>query len=221
VKVHAFKQYSEEWWEAHRGRPSCSNFVKIITPAKADFSKSAIAYSCELIAELYDPNYGPKDECMTTAMRNGRMMEREARHYYAMDRDVDVQEVGLVETDCGRFVGSPDSLVGDEGGLEIKSPDCKTHIRYLLDGCLPAEYVPQVHGYLHITQRPWWDFESYYRGLPSLIVRVEASDYTRKLGEALEKFWELHSANRRKIEGEREEIVAAAIAGAEPVESYF
>jgi hypothetical protein len=221
VKVHTFKQYSEEWWEYHRGKPSASNFSKIITPAKGDYSKSGIDYVCELIAELYDPFYGPQNEYASAAMRNGTIMEPEARRFYEFERDCDVQQVGLCETDDGRFISSPDALCGDDGCLELKSPGYKTHIKYLLAGGLPAEYKPQCHGHLLVTQRHWCDFMSYCRGLPPVLVRVVPDDYTLRLAEALEQFWKEYSAMRAKIEGGREEVIAAAMAGAVPQESYF
>lgn len=212
MKVHTFKQYSDPYWAAHRGRPSMSNTSKIITPAKGDFSKSAIEYGYELIAEMYDHDYGMYEDYATAAMKNGTILEPEARRFYEFERDCKVEQVGLIETDDGRFIGSPDALIGDEGGLELKSPTIKTHIRYLDQGGLPAEYKPQVNGYLHISGRPWWDFYSHCRGLPPVLVRVEPSDYTKKLGDALDKFWEMFMELRAKIEGGREEVVAAAIA---------
>lgn len=184
------EQYSEPWWEARRGVPTASNFKRIITPATGKLSAQADDYICELIAEKY--HIGAMDELSgpaTAAMRNGTETEPEARRWYCLEQD-DVREVGFIMTDCGRFGCSPDGLVGENGGLELKCPVGKTHIRYLLDGHLPDEYKAQVHGSLIVSGRAWWDFLSYVPGLPPFKIRVEPDDFTDKLRAALEVFWQ-------------------------------
>jgi hypothetical protein len=208
MKILCKKQYDAEWWELHRARPSGSNFKKIITPAKADFSKSAIEYVYELIGELYDPNYGQHEDYVTAHMKNGSIMEPESRRFYQMETNCDVQEVGIVESDCGRFICSPDSLVGDEGVLELKNPAYKTQIKYLNEGVLPDEHKVQCHGHILVTKRPWCDFMSYANRLPPLLIRVVPDEFTLKLAEALEKFWKLYTEVRAKIEASGDPVAA-------------
>jgi hypothetical protein len=186
---HDFPQYSPEWWDARCGVPTASEFSRIVTPAKGDYSKGAEGYIAELIAEQADPHYGEVETYVSAAMRNGTMMEPEARRFYEFERGADVEEVGFCLTDDGRFGCSPDGLVGDDGGLELKSPEHKTHVKYLLSGEVPTEYKPQVHAQLIITGREWCDFMSYARGLPPLLVRVEPDDYTAKVRAAMDTFW--------------------------------
>lgn len=186
---HDFPQYSPEWWDARRGVPTSSEFSRIVTPAKGDYSKSAEGYIAELIAEVHDPHYGEVESYVSAAMKNGTMMEPEARAFYTFTRDASVTEVGFCVSDDGRFGCSPDGLVGDDGGLELKSPEHKTHVKYLLSGEIPNEYKPQVHASLIITGREWWDFMSYARGMPPLLVRVRPDDYTEKVRDAMGLFW--------------------------------
>ena len=57
---------------------------------------------------------------------------------------------------------SPDGLIPDlKKGLEIKCPKMSTHIRYLLEGGVPSEYVIQVQANLWVTGYETWDFVSY------------------------------------------------------------
>lgn len=194
MKVYEFAQYSSDWWAVRRGVPTASEFSSIITPEKGQLSKQAHSYACQLVADLFDPYYGCHEDYQTAAMRNGTIMEPEARRFYAFDRGEDVRQVGFCTTDDGRFGCSPDGLVGDEGGLELKSPSPKVHVQYLLAGGVPAEYRPQVHGHLVVTGREWWDFMSYCRGFPPLLVRVVPDDYTAALRKALDGFWVQYQA---------------------------
>lgn len=220
--VHDCAQYSAEWWAVRRGVPSGSNAHRIITPAKGELSKQAEDYACDLIAEKYDAYYGQQDEYVTAAMKNGTIMEPESRRFYEFARDCSVQQVGFVTTDDGRFGCSPDSLIGDDGGLELKNPTTSTHVRYLIDGGLPSQYKPQCHWFLIVTGRAWIDFLSYSPGLPHLLVRVEPDDYTEKLRDCMEQFWTLYQDLDQRIAAKRESAIEAAIdAAGGPEESYF
>jgi hypothetical protein len=193
------EQYSPLWWNLRRGTPTASAFAKIITPAKGDLSKQALPYACQLVGELVDPMYGQTDDYVSAAMKNGSMMEPEVRDWYEMDTGETVQRVGFITTDDGRFGCSPDALVGADGGLECKSPTAKTQVEYLYRGELPEEYKPQVHACLVITGRKWWSFVSYFRGLPTLHIRVEPDDYTAKVREAMEGFWRVFADVRDRV----------------------
>lgn len=189
MKIHReFLQYSDAWWAIRRGMPTASEFDRIITPANGDFSKSATGYACQLIADMYSPSYGPSDDYVSAAMKNGTDTEPEARRMYEFDRGVKVQEVGFCVSDCGRFGCSPDALVGAGGVVEIKCPEPQTQVMYVIEGGLPQKYKPQVHGHLVVTGRSWCDFVSYSPNLPELIVRVVPDDYTKKLRDALDQF---------------------------------
>lgn len=194
MKIIDVEQGSEEWLECRRGIPTASNFGRILTPKTGKPSTQAMGYVCELVAERYycgsmDDLTGPA----TAAMRNGLQMEPEARRWYEMQRGVRVDQVGFTTTDDGRMGASPDALVGDDGGVEIKCPMGKTQIQRLLDKELPSEYAPQVHGCMIVTGRRWWDFMSYFPGLPELLIRVEWNGYTDKLSRALDDFLKMYS----------------------------
>lgn len=188
MKIIECQQGTPEWFEARRGIPSASNFHKILTAKTGKLSAAADDYAIQLIAERirFDPPYmaGPAN----AAMRHGIECEPEARSYYEFQKSVTVREVGFCVSDCGRFGCSPDGLVDDDGGLELKCVQPATQVAYLLDGGLPAEYRTQVHGELIVTGRQWWDFLSYCVGFPPLLVRVVPDDYTKLLADALEHF---------------------------------
>lgn len=196
MKILDCVQYSPAWFEARRGIPTASQFHRVIQPAKGGLAAASVKYIHELLADRlkFDPPI-LTEQPATEAMRFGTATEPEARRWYEFKNDVDVRQVGLCLTDDGRFGGSPDGLVGEDGGLELKVPELKTHLGYVLDGGLPDDYKPQVHGHLAITGRKWWDFCSYNPDAPSqLVVRVVPDAFTEKLKDVLEQFWALYSA---------------------------
>jgi hypothetical protein len=93
-------------------------------------------------------------------MDRGTELEPEARKYYADLNGCTVVQVGFIE--ISEDVGvSPDGLIGDDGGLEIKCPLPSTHISYILGDREIACYRPQVQGCMWATGRKWIDFVSY------------------------------------------------------------
>jgi hypothetical protein len=111
------------------------------------------------------------DEPYTNAhMERGKVMEDEARRQYAFECDVEPEKVGFIrDGDAGC---SPDSLVGKNGGLEIKTALLDIQVDRLESGALPSEFKFQVHGNIWIADREWWDFVSYSPGLPLFKIRV-------------------------------------------------
>lgn len=197
------EQYDDAWWAARRGVPTCSEFHRLLTAKTRKLASGADGYIRELIADRMEqrPNFF-KENAQTRDMAEGTAREPEARRYYEMERNVDVLQVGFVLDDETRFGGSPDGLVGEEGGLELKCPKLATHIGYLLDGGLPEDYKAQVHGHLIITKRKWWDFMSYAPPADPLIVRVLPDDFTHDLKVAMEVFWGKYVATWKRIKGE-------------------
>lgn len=200
MKTHMMMQYSPEWWEARRGKPSASNFKRIITPKKMELAAGAETYIDELIAEVIhmDPNF-LSERPQSRAMEEGTRREPESRRWYEMDCGLTVQQIGGCETDDGRFWCSPDALVGDDGILELKNPDGNTQVAYLRAGTLPDEYRAQCHGHLLISGRQWCDFVSYVPMYPAFKVRVEKDEFTVKLAAALDLFYVRYAEAKAKV----------------------
>ncbi len=192
------EQGTPGWFAARAGRPTASNFAKVVT-GTGNPSTQVKAYMFALIAETLATS--PLESYSNRAMERGIELEQEAVDYYQFDREVDVQRVGLCYQNEERLWScSPDGLVGMDGGLEIKCPSHPVHIEYLLAGTIPTKYKPQVQGSLWITGRDWWDFMSYHPGLPSLIVRVERDEtYIARLSKAVSQLSDDLQENLQKI----------------------
>lgn len=183
MRISKFEQGSQEWLESRLGKPTASNFGKLITPTGKP-STSAEGYINELIAQRIT---GELPEFYTNeAMARGNELEPAAKALYELSNDVEVVEVGLCLHDTLECGASPDGLVGDDGGIEIKCPLPHTHVAYLRDGKIPSKYIPQVQGCLWITGREWWDFMSYHPAMEDLIVRVyRDEEYIKLLAAAV------------------------------------
>lgn len=182
------EQGSVEWSKARSGIPTASAFHRIITPATGRLSAQATGYIHELVAERI---LGVSmDQVVSEWAERGREMEESARTYYETQRDIDVDRVGFCLRDDRRAGCSPDGLVGDDGGLEIKCPSAPVHVSYVL-GEAGAKYRCQIQGSLWVTGREWWDFLSYNPAMRSIVVRFERDEeFIEKLASAVDEFTE-------------------------------
>jgi hypothetical protein len=127
-------------------------------------------------------------------MQHGTEFEPQARMEYEARTGAMVEQVGFLHHPtialCG---GSPDGLVDEDGGLEIKCPyNSANHLQCFLTG-MPEEHIPQVQGLMWITGRQWWDFVSYDPRMPDHLKlyqsRIERDDeYIATLEKAVREF---------------------------------
>ena len=191
------EQGTDEWLAARLGIPSASMYGKIIT-TQGKWSTQADSYINQLVAEVLTGERTPvyQNEHMT----RGTELEPEARRMYEFILDNKVDEVGFCMHDTLEAGASPDGLIGDDGGLEIKCPAASTHVEYLRGDTLPSKYKQQVMGCLWITGREWWDFMSYYPNMKPLIVRVERDEeYIAELEKCVTKTVKLIKENVDKF----------------------
>jgi len=197
MRIDQNEQGSPEWLAAKLGIPSASMFAKIVT-TKGIWSASADAYINQLVAERLT---GEREEVFQSHhMLRGTELEPDARDLYSLISDAEVTEVGFCLHDTLAAGCSPDGLIGEEGGLEIKAPAPATHVEYLRGGVLPSKYKQQVMGCLWITGREWWDFVSYHPTMKPLIVRVERDEeYIAALEKCVTKAVNLIEENVEKF----------------------
>lgn len=190
-------QGEELWFKEKLGKPSASNASKIITN-EGKPSKSRIGYMYELAGEILT---GKQEEGYKNAnMLAGQEREDESRKYFELTNDVEVRQVGVIYKDKKKqFLCSPDGIVNEEYGLELKNVLPKTQVKYLLDGTLPSEYFSQVQFSLYVTGFKYWQFLSYVPAMKPLLIRVEPDKaflialeveleiFTKELNDLVEK----------------------------------
>lgn len=202
------QQGSAEWFAARMGVPTASNFDRLITKSGKP-STSADDYIAELIDEAVRPldlREVEEQEAQFRGNRHtdrGHALEPKARNYYRFLTGSIVTECGFVLADDGLAGCSPDSLVDPEtlwsGGLEIKAPEGKKHVRWMMDGILPDEHKAQVHGSLIVTGADFWDFLSYCPGYKPFLIRTVPDSYTALLAAELRKFTDKLAATKTQF----------------------
>lgn len=197
------EQRTEEWFAERAGRITASRMNDVMAfdpdpgfyksgprkgqPREAD-SKARTDYILQLAAERLTGV--PRKQVKAAALTWGREQEQFAVNAYEMKRGVIVTEAGFTLHPRFDFIGaSPDFLVDDDGGGEIKCPESsEVHLETLLNG-LPPEHIEQIQGGLWVTDRRWWDFVSFHPHFPearrTYIQRVSRDDvYIAKLESA-------------------------------------
>jgi len=168
---------------------SAAQLAAAVKAAKSRNSNPAamrLKYLRQLAGEILTGEPAPEGYS-NSYMERGHDLEDEARSMFAFMRDVDPQRVGFIKN--GRMGCSPDSLIGDDSGLEIKVAIPAVQIERLQRGTLPSEHVAQVQGSMLVTARSSWHFVSYCPKLPPLILLVERDQtYTLKLANAISAF---------------------------------
>lgn len=192
-------QGSVEWLQLRVGKVTASELHNLLTPAfKLRDGETPKTYLYSKVAEAWRGK--PLPGFSSWATEQGQELEDEARKWFAFTTEHTVRNVGFIEADGGMFGCSPDALLDDDGGLELKCPEPTNHCRYLIEGVLPKDYVTQVHGSLFATGRPWWKFVSYRRGFPAFVLKVERDEnICAQIGEAVAQFTERFNAAMQRL----------------------
>jgi len=169
------EQGSDEWLAFRSGRPTASEFKKLIT-STGEPSKSMKDYAIQLAAEKYAGKYLDRWQG-NQYTEAGHEREELARNHYEFTTGETVEQTGFVTDDeitCGF---SPDGIVNDDGLIEIKCLSAKEHVKAIQycnkNGKPPTTYTQQVQGQMMIMDRKWCDMVFYHPDLPSCIIRCE------------------------------------------------
>ena len=170
--IHNVEQNSQEWLDARRGIVTASAISDVLSKGRGNApSKTRYTYMMKLLAERVAIDQINEFQGNRYTER-GHVLEPEARALYAFINDVEPQEVGFITNDEKTAGASPDSLINDDGCMEIKSKMPAIHLPVLFSQEVPKEHEPQIQTQLWIAEREWCDFVSYCPSLPLVQVRV-------------------------------------------------
>lgn len=176
LTIHNVEQGSQDWLDLRCGMLTASTIGRLLTPTgKIADNDTARGVMQTLIAERISGHVEYVHPSFD--MQRGTMDEPYARELYA-DQYAPVEEVGFgtLNVDGYTFGASPDGLVGDNGGLEIKSRVPKVQLRTFLEDRVPPANLAQVHACMFVFDRDWWDYCSYAGGWPLFVKRVYRED---------------------------------------------
>jgi putative phage-type endonuclease len=182
------EQGSQEWHLARAGIPTASEFATVM--AKGKGGGESVTRRKYMLSLLGERMTGEVVEGYTNQhMERGKVMEAEARDLYLFRTGAESRLAGFFVNDELFAGASPDSVIGDDGLLEVKTRLPHLHLELLLSGGVPAEHKAQVQGQLLVTGRQWVDFVSYWPKLPIHICRVERDEpYIATLRQAIADF---------------------------------
>ena len=182
------EQNSEEWYLARCGLPTASGFADILAQGRGGApSKTRQTYLYKLAGERITGK--PAENYRNAYMDRGHEVEDQARAWYEMVTEQEVQRVGFVKCDERNVGCSPDGFVGAEGGIEIKSIAPHLLIPVLESGKFPSEHTAQIQGFLWITARKWVDAIAFFPGMPPFKQRIERDEkFIAELAVAVKEF---------------------------------
>lgn len=176
------EQGTDSWFAARLGIPTASKFATVMAKGEG---KTRSEYMRKLAGEIVTGD--PMESFSNGHMERGKEMEDEARKTYAFINDVEPLRVGFIRN--GFKGGSPDSLIGEKGGLEIKTALPHIQIERLFRDDVPPEHKAQVQGNLWVSEREFWDFVSYWPKLPLLTKRVYRDEaYIKQMSDEVDRF---------------------------------
>lgn len=149
------EQGTEEWFKIRKNKMTASNARAI-----GNNGKGLETYIYNLMAESY--SIAKKENYTNEDIERGNELEYMARALYELQEGVEVKEVGFIELD--EFTGcSPDGLVGNDGGIEIKCLKDDKYFRVLIEGpeSIVSDYIWQCQMSLYVSKRKWWDLIIY------------------------------------------------------------
>jgi len=173
-------QGSAEWLDIHRGKITASRIADVLAVLKkGGEGADRRNYRIEQIAERLTGR--SEDHYVSPEMEWGTEFEPVARSAYEIATNSIVDTVGFVLHPTFDYAGSsPDGLVNEDGGLELKCPKTTTHIKWLDEGIVPEEHQAQCLWNMACCERNWWDFMSFDPRMPAgarvFIVRMLRDD---------------------------------------------
>lgn len=188
-------QQDEAWRKLRLGCATGSGFAHVLAQGKGrDEAATRRNYRVRLALEILTGV--PEHDDLTYKKDIALGIEREPAGRLAFEAATGhlVEEVAFVKLDSMPIGCSPDGLIGDDSGFEVKCPSKAVHYEYLnLTDTPPSVYVAQVQGCMYVTGRSHWWFATYNPDYPPELqlhyFRVERDDiYIKRLTDALITF---------------------------------
>lgn len=185
MKIYNFEQWSEERFKIRELKLTASNATAI-----GNCGKWLETYVVSIVSDYY--NNWEKEVIYSKDIDRGNELEPIARDMYELTTWNIVKEVWFVE--YNEYVWcSPDWLVWDDWGIEIKSLNNEKHFGLLSwTRKIDSWHIRQIQMNLLITGRKRWDFISYNPNYKQTLYIERIKPDKKKFDKLLEwfKVWE-------------------------------
>jgi predicted phage-related endonuclease len=189
-------QGSDEWFKERLGKLTASE-AQAISANGAGLKTLVNKLVAERLTGKVENGYTNAD------MERGKELEDEARNAYELETGNTVTKVGFckLDEDTG---SSPDGLIGENGGLEIKCYKDSSFVDYMFTQKIDTGYEWQCQFNMFVTERDWWDFAVYNPNFKkSLIIkRINRDDQAiEKIKAGIETGKAMIKAMMEKLNG--------------------
>lgn len=217
IKYHYdLEQNTDAWLKLKRGVLTASNISKVLTPAKLEITKTT-GYLHEFCRQLVDDM--PYGDFSTRHTDRGHIEEVFALQVYEANFG-GLKRCGFVEnTKHGFKIGcSPDALVGDDGGVQVKSFTPNVQFGNIVEDEIDNTHMLQIQMELFVTERQWWDVIYQSSGTHQIVTRVFPDEVKQaKIKEACAVFYSrveiAMQEYRRKIADDKRFFPTQAVDG--------
>lgn len=188
MKIHNVEQGSGEWEQVRIGKPTASEFHRIITPKKLSISSQRFDYCYRLVAERL-LNRPMESLHGVETMERGKENEPKAALAYQFEHSVEINKVGFITTDDNSLGASPDRLIaGTAAAVEIKCVAPQVIVKYMAEG-MDSEYLIQVQGQMLVGELEYVDRYAWNAEMPPITQRTYRDENIMKIMRpALDQF---------------------------------
>lgn len=178
------EQGTTEWHRMRAGVITASKVHDIIKKgrAKGSYSAARQVYMNDLIAQVCTGLL--PDELTAKQVMWGKDNEPKALALYDPFEEKNIHQIAFIYGMGMRCGVSPDALVNDNGGLEIKCPwTTSQYIDQLLGVDPKPEYLTQMQYSMWLTKREYWDFANYDPRMKKNNIKIVTHEPDLKLFE--------------------------------------
>lgn len=168
--IHDIKQGTDEWHELRSGKMTASKATAIGTNGTG-----LKTYVLEIVSKMY--SNAEREDFTTKDTERGHELEPVARDMYEFETGNTVEEVGFIEHN--EYSGcSPDGLIGEDGGLEIKCINDPKFFKAYVEKKVDSTHMWQMQMCMLVTGRKWWDYVIFNPNFdnPLITIRVERDE---------------------------------------------
>lgn len=160
------EQRSDAWIQKRLGFCGCSRIGDVMATGRGGQpSATRRNYMHELLCErltgVHNETYCSKE------MQWGVEQEPIARSLYeAKTGQMVIETGGMEHPKIKWWYGSPDGLIGNDGGIEIKCKTTANHLETMMSGKIDTAHLYQITGYVEIFNLSWYDYVGFDPRLP-------------------------------------------------------